>query len=67
MFPDSSHYKKYKGSCFMYLSEILSKLQMFKVTNVMKFSDGLLIPGGICNLAYKSHTFNFFIFSYHNH
>ena len=28
MFPDSSHYKKYNGSCFMYLSEILSKLQM---------------------------------------
>ena len=42
-FPDSSHYKKYNGSCFMYLSEILSKLQMFKVTNVMTFSDGLLI------------------------
>ena len=42
-FPDGSHYKKYNGSCFMYLSEILSKLQMFKVTNVMTFSDGLLI------------------------
>ena len=28
MFPDSSYYKKYNGSCFMYLCEILSKLQM---------------------------------------
>ena len=52
MFPDSSHNKKYNGSCFMYLSEILRKLQLFKVTNFMKFSDGLLI---ICNFAYKSH------------
>ena len=43
MFPDSSYYKKYNGSCFMYLCEILSKLQMFKVTNFMTFSDGLLI------------------------
>ena len=43
MFPDSSYYKKYNGSCFMYLCEILSKLQMFKVTNVITFSDGLLI------------------------
>ena len=43
MFPDSSHYKNYNGSCFMYLSEILSKLKMFKVTNFMKFSDGWLI------------------------
>ena len=48
MFPVSSHYKKYNGSCFMYLSGILSKLQMFKVTNVMTFSNavsrnGLLI------------------------
>ena len=43
MFPDSSHYKKYNGSCFIYLSEILSKLHMFKVTNFMTFSDGLLI------------------------
>ena len=25
--PRSRHYKKYNGSCFMYLSEILSKLQ----------------------------------------
>ena len=31
------------GSCFMYLSEILSKLQMCKVTSFMKFSDSLLI------------------------
>ena len=37
------YYKKYNGSCFMYLSQILSKLQMFDVTNFMTFSDGLLI------------------------
>ena len=55
MFPDSSYYKKYNGSCFMYLCEILSKLQMFKVTNFTTFSDGLLM----CNFAYKPHTFNF--------
>ena len=31
-------------SWYMYLSEILSKLQMFKVTHfIMTFSDGLLI------------------------
>ena len=41
MFPDSSQYKN-NGSC-MYLSEILNKLQMFKVTNFMTASDGLLI------------------------
>ena len=59
MFPDSSHYKKYNGSCFIYLSEILSKLQMFKVTHCMMFSDGLLI---LCNFTYKPHTFNLFLF-----
>ena len=36
MFPDRSHYKKYNGSCFMYLSEILNKLHMFKVTHLRK-------------------------------
>ena len=41
--PDSSYYKKYNGSCFMYLCEILSKLQVLKVTDFMTFSDGLLI------------------------
>ena len=46
-------------SCFIYLSEILSKLQMFKVTNSMTFSDGLLI---ICHFAYKPYTFNLFLF-----
>ena len=62
MFPDTSYYKQYNGSCFIYLSEILSKLQMFKVTNFMTFSDGL------CNFVYKPHTFNFFLFSPgHNH
>ena len=34
----SSHYNKYNGNCFMYLIEILSKLQMFKVTNFMTFT-----------------------------
>ena len=45
MFPDSdsSHYKKNNGSWFMSLCEILSKLQMCKVTNFMMFSNGLLI------------------------
>ena len=43
MFPDGNDYKKHNGSCFMYLSGILSKLQMCKVTNVMTFSDGVLI------------------------
>ena len=43
LFPESSHHKKYHGSCFMYLSEILSKLQTCEVTNFMTFSDGLLI------------------------
>ena len=28
MFPDSSHYKNYNGSCIRYLSKILIKLQM---------------------------------------
>ena len=37
MFPDSCHHKKYNGSCFMYLSEILSKLQMCKVTIFLTF------------------------------
>ena len=65
MFPDSSYYKKYNGSCFMYLCEILSKLQVFKVRDFMTFSDGLLI---MCNFAYKPHTFIFFLFSPgHNH
>ena len=64
IFPDSSYYKKYNGSCFMYLCEILSKLQMFKVTNFMTFSDGLLI----CVILLINHTFNFFLFSPgHNH
>ena len=62
MFPDNSHYKNYNGSCFMYLSEILSKLKMFKVTNFMKFSDGWLIS------VMLPHTFNCFLFSPgHNH
>ena len=43
MFLDSSQYEKCNGSCFMYLSEILNKLQMFKLTNFMTFSDGLQI------------------------
>ena len=59
MFPDSSYYKKYNGCCFMYLCEILSKLQVFKVRDFMTFSDGLLI---MCNFAYKPHTFIFFYF-----
>ena len=64
MFPDSSYYKKYNGSCFMYLCEILSKLQVFKVRDFMTFSDGLLI---MCNFAYKPHIY-FFLFSPgHNH
>ena len=51
MFPDSSHYKKYNGSCFKFLNEMLSKLQMFiKVTNFMTFSDGLLL---LCKFTYK--------------
>ena len=37
------NYKKYNGSCFMSLSEILSKLQTSKVTHFIMFSDGLLI------------------------
>ena len=41
-----------KKSCFMYLCEILSKLQMFKVTNFMTFSDGLLI----CVILLINHT-----------
>ena len=61
MFPESSHYKKYNGSCFMYLSEILSKLQMFKVTNFVTFSYGLLIY--VVLLMNQAHTFNFFSFS----
>ena len=64
MFPDtdSSYYKKYNGSCFMYLCEILSKLQMFKVTHFMTFSDGLLI----CVILLINHTH--FLFSPgHNH
>ena len=43
----------------MYLSEILSKLQMFTVNNFMTFSDGLLL---ICNFAYKLYTFNLIFF-----
>ena len=27
-FPDSSYYKKYNGNCFIYLCEILNKLQI---------------------------------------
>ena len=50
--PYSSYYKKYNGSCFMYLCEILSKLQMFKVTNFMTFSDGLQI----CVILLINHT-----------
>ena len=59
MFPYSSYYKKYNGSCFMSLCEIFSKLQLFKVTNFMTFSDGLLI----CVILLINHThlifFNF--------
>ena len=55
-----SYYKKYNASCFMYLSQILSKLHMFKVTNFMTFSDGLLaatgygryVPSHICPRRY---------------
>ena len=57
-FPDSSYYKKYNGSCFMYLCEILSKLQVFKVTDFMTFSDGLLI----CVILLINHTHFFFYF-----
>ena len=60
MFPDSSYYKKYNGSCFMYLCELLSKLQMFKVTNFMTFSDAVRLL--MCHFAYKPDTFNFFYF-----
>ena len=42
LFPDNIHHKKYNGSCFVYLSEILSKLHMCKVTNFVTFYDGLL-------------------------
>ena len=45
----------------MYLSKILSKLQMFKDTNFMTFSDGLLLLL-LYNFAYKLHTFNFYNF-----
>ena len=59
MFSESSHHKKYHGSCFMYLSEILSKLQTCEVTNFMTFSDGLLIYV----MFYINHTYcNIFIF-----
>ena len=34
MFPDSSYYKKYNGSCFMYICEILTKLQMFLTDDI---------------------------------
>ena len=58
-FPDSSYYKN--GSCFVYLCELLSKLQMFKVTNFMTFSDGLLI----CVILLINHTHLIFsIFSW---
>ena len=40
----------------MYLSKMLSKLQMFKVTNFMTFSDGMLLLL-LYNFAYKLHTF----------
>ena len=60
LFPESSHHKKYYGSCFMYLSEILSKLQTCEVTNLMTFSDGLLIY----DFFYINHTYcNFSYFS----
>ena len=55
---DSSYYKKYNGSCFMYLCEILSKLRMFKVTNFMTFSDGLLI----CVILLINHTHLIFFY-----
>ena len=58
MFPDSSHNKKYNGSCFMYLSEILGKLQMSKFTNFVTFSDGLLIYV----ILHINYTFIFYIF-----
>ena len=62
IFPDITQYKSCNGSCFMYLSEILSKLQMCKITNFMMFSDGLLI----CVLfAYKPHKY--FFYPCHNH
>ena len=56
---NSSRYKKYNGSCFMYLSEILSKLQMFNVTHFMTFSDGLLIRV----ILLINHTHLIFLFS----
>ena len=37
LYPESIHHKKYHGSCFVYLSEILSKLQTCEVTNFMTF------------------------------
>ena len=58
-FPDISHYKKYNNSCFVYLSEILSKLQIFKVTNFMTFSDDLL---KLCNFTDEPLTFSWFYF-----
>ena len=58
MFHDSSYYEKYNGSCFMYLCEILSKLQMFKVTHFMTFSDGLLI----CVILLINHTHYIFFY-----
>ena len=51
----------------MYLCEILSKLQMFKVTNFMTFSDGLLI----CVILLINHprlkTLIYLFSSGHNH
>jgi len=46
--------RKYYGSCFIYLSDILSRLQMCKVTNFVTFSVVLLI--NIYNFAYKLHS-----------
>ena len=54
MFPDSSHYETYNGSCFMYLSKILNKLQMFKVTNFMTFSYELRLTPRFANFAFKN-------------
>ena len=50
--PDSSHNKKYNDSCFMQLSEILSKLQMSKVTSFRDIFVGVYV----CNFAYIPHN-----------
>ena len=63
IFPDSSHYNKCNGSCFKYVNERLSKLHMFKVTNFMTCSVGLLIYV----ILLINHTHLFLFSPGHNH